>query len=124
MVIIVYFTMTGMIILDIVSKYRSFTKFQDGLKKQNKRKIFKHFPYIQKFELLKTFLLAIVATEDMHILTYFPFYFEYYVLMALHIQFAQTALGVQRRYYRLNLAIRNIFALSNNQICKCAHFFK
>lgn len=32
--------------------------------------------------------------------------------MALHVQFAQTALGVQRRYYRLNLAIRNIFALS------------
>lgn len=32
--------------------------------------------------------------------------------MALHIQFAQTALGIQRRYYRLNLAIRNTFALS------------
>lgn len=52
------------------------------------------------------------ATEDMHIETYFPFYLEYYILMALHIQFAQTALGIQRRYYRLNLAIRNIFSLS------------
>lgn len=39
--------------------------------------------------------------------------------MALHIQFAQTALGVQRRYYRLNLAIKNTFALSKLAfICK------
>lgn len=46
--------------------------------------------------------------------TYAPFYLEYYILMALHLQFAQTALGVQRRYYRLNLAIRNTFSLSKS----------
>lgn len=57
-------------------------------------------------------MLIFAATEDIHIETYFPFYLQYYILMALHIQFAQAALGIQRRYYRLNLAIQNIFSLS------------
>lgn len=39
--------------------------------------------------------------------------------MTLHIQFAQMALGIQKRYYRLNLSIRNIFTLS-----KWASFMK
>lgn len=43
---------------------------------------------------------------------YVPFYLLYFILMALHIQFAQTAIGITRRYRRLNLAIRNIFAAS------------
>lgn len=44
--------------------------------------------------------------------TYVPFYVMYYVLMALQVQFAQTAIGITRRYRRLNTALRNIFALS------------
>lgn len=46
--------------------------------------------------------------------TYVPFYLMYYVLMALQIQFAQTAIGITRRYRRLNTALRNIFAISKN----------
>lgn len=45
---------------------------------------------------------------------YVPFYLMYYVLMALEIQFAETAIGITRRYQRLNTAIRNIFAISKS----------
>lgn len=39
MVLIVFVTMTGMIALDIVSKYRSFARYKDMLTKEGKRKI-------------------------------------------------------------------------------------
>lgn len=52
------------------------------------------------------------AVSDVDLGSYFPFYVQYYIMMALHTQFAQTAFGVQRRYHRLNLAIRNMFSLS------------
>lgn len=48
--------------------------------------------------------------------SYVPFYLMYYILMALHIQFAQAAIGITRRYQRLNAAIRNIFAISNEAL--------
>lgn len=55
---------------------------------------------------------SFLAVSDIHLETYAPFYVLYYILMALHLQLAQTAFGIQRRYHRLNLAIRNIFSLS------------
>lgn len=42
MILIVYVTMTGMIILDIISKYRSFAKYRESLDKESKRKIQSH----------------------------------------------------------------------------------
>lgn len=99
-----------MVIMDVISRFRSFRKYKDTLAKDSKRKFRSFFKRISiKF----TFSNRIfAATEDIHMETYAPFYLEYYILMALHIQFAQTALGVQRRYYRLNLAIRNTFGMS------------
>ncbi|XP_055298892.1 gustatory receptor for sugar taste 43a-like isoform X2 [Sitodiplosis mosellana] len=87
MVVLVFLSMTGMIVLDIISKWRSAKNLQIKMTKGGQ------------------------ATSDIRIETYFPFYVLYYILMALHTQLAQTALGIQRRYHRLNLAIRNIFSL-------------
>ncbi|KAJ6636371.1 Gustatory receptor for sugar taste 43a, partial [Pseudolycoriella hygida] len=42
---------------------------------------------------------------------YIPFYVLYYILMALHVQFANTALGLGRRYRRLNNALRQAFPI-------------
>lgn len=38
MVLTVFVTMTGMIVLDIISKHRSFAKYKDSLSKESKRK--------------------------------------------------------------------------------------
>lgn len=112
MVIVVYSIMTGMIIMDVISRFRSFQKYKDTLTKDSKR----NFKSIEIVSRIANIIIGsnyfFLATDDIHIQSYFPFYLEYYILMALHVQFAQTALGIQRRYYRLNLAIKNIFSLS------------
>lgn len=111
MVVIVFLAMTGMIILDIVSKWRSARKHQ--------RNLFpKKTDYQLVFDLSSLICVFLSATGNIHLETYFPFYIEYYTLMALHTQLAQTALGLQRRYHRLNLAIRNIFSLSKFPVQK------
>lgn len=40
---------------------------------------------------------------------YIPFYILYYIFMALQAQIAQTALGIGRRYRRLNIALQKKF---------------
>lgn len=120
MVVVVYLSLTGMIILDVVSKFRSFRKYKESLAKDSKRKFKRknHFKCTENLIFYNSdfffFFFMKKATDDIHIQTYFPFYLEYYILMALHMQFAQTAIGIQRRYHRLNLAIRNIFSLSKS----------
>ncbi|XP_037049389.1 gustatory receptor for sugar taste 43a-like [Bradysia coprophila] len=42
---------------------------------------------------------------------YIPFYVLYYILMALHIQFANTALRLGRRYRRLNNVLAKAFPI-------------
>lgn len=116
MVIVAYLIMTGMIIMDIISRLRGLRKLNDTLTKDRKRNLIFEWKKTQKIYVVSrwkwTFLLKFVAAVNIHIESYFPFYLQYFILMTLHIQFAQTALGVQRRYYRLNLAIRNIFSIS------------
>lgn len=50
---------------------------------------------------------------------YIPFYILYYILMALHIQFANTALGLGRRYRRLNNALTKAFPIGM-WVCVCS----
>lgn len=65
---------------------------------------------------LKTFLLQnsyhhSLTTQEYITYGYIPFYILYYILMALHIQFANTALGLGRRYRRLNNALTKAFPI-------------
>lgn len=48
-----------------------------------------------------------------NVLGYIPFYVLYYMLMALHTQFAQSALGIGRRFRRLNNALQLAFPIGN-----------
>ena len=41
---------------------------------------------------------------------YIPFYLCYILMVVLQVLFAQTALGIGRRYRRLNIALQNLFA--------------
>lgn len=45
MVIIVFLTMAGMIVLDVVSKWRNSVKYREWLKQENERKFFNEFSY-------------------------------------------------------------------------------
>lgn len=63
--------------------------------------------YNQKFQIVLS-----TETDEVNIQSYIPFYVLYYVLMGLHAQFTQTALGVARRYRRLNMALQSAFTLS------------
>lgn len=45
--------------------------------------------------------------------SYLPFYVLYFILMGLQAQFAQTALGLARRYHQLNIALKSSFPKSN-----------
>ncbi|CAD7086982.1 unnamed protein product [Hermetia illucens] len=40
---------------------------------------------------------------------YIPFYGLYFILMGLHVHFAHSAVGLGRRYRRLNMALKNSF---------------
>jgi len=40
---------------------------------------------------------------------YLPFYVLYYVFLSLQLQFANSALGIGRRYRRLNITLKNAF---------------
>lgn len=57
-----------------------------------------------------------------NVLGYIPFYVLYYMLMALHTQFAQSALGIGRRFRRLNNALQLAFPIGNN--FRTAHVFR
>ncbi|XP_031617469.1 gustatory receptor for sugar taste 43a-like [Contarinia nasturtii] len=89
---IVFSLMTCMIALDIISKLKSAKKYKT--KQEQLGKLAKNLP-----------------NERIHIENYLSFYLLYYILMALHTQFAQAALGIYRRYNRLNCYIKNIFSL-------------
>ncbi|XP_055304137.1 gustatory receptor for sugar taste 43a-like [Sitodiplosis mosellana] len=92
MVAIVFVIMTVMLALDIVFKWRSAENFRAKLQDGNLANWDRHF-----------------FTARINMESYLPFYVQYYVLMALHTQLAQTVLGMQRRYHRLNLAIKHLF---------------
>lgn len=42
--------------------------------------------------------------------SYLSFYILYYMLVALHAKFAETVIGIKRRYLRLNATLRKISA--------------
>ncbi|XP_062715148.1 gustatory receptor for sugar taste 43a isoform X1 [Aedes albopictus] len=44
-----------------------------------------------------------------NVLGYCPFYALYYILMMFHVLFAQSALGINRRFHRLNLTLYHVF---------------
>lgn len=54
--------------------------------------------------------------EKAYIVPYLPFYVLYYIFMGLQTQFAQTVLGVARRYRRVNLTIQSVFSMSKYYI--------
>lgn len=53
----------------------------------------------------------LLYTQEYITYGYIPFYALYYILMALHIQFANTAVGLGRRYRRLNIALKKAFPI-------------
>lgn len=109
LLLFVFSWMTVMIILDIVSRTRSITK----MKVQNNKS------KIRKRSLLRPQRLNVreccLGPEKIYIIPYFPFYVLYYILIGLQTQFAQTALGVARRYRRLNMAVQSIFSMSKSR---------
>ncbi|CAO1442328.1 unnamed protein product [Diamesa tonsa] len=46
--------------------------------------------------------------SDENVLGYIPFYILYYMMLTLQLVFAQTALGLGRRYSRLNNGLKNV----------------
>lgn len=97
LICVVLTAMTGMIILDIASRARKQVKLKE-------KSIGREIDDDEINDITE------VAAIDM--ISYFPFYILYYVMMSLQIQIAQTALGVARRYQRLNMAIQSAFSLS------------
>lgn len=55
------------------------------------------------------YIVNVMVLQEFITFGYIPFYILYYILMALHIQFANTALGLGRRYRRLNNALTKAF---------------
>lgn len=115
--------MTAMIILDFISKWRNAKNYKEKLESKGQRKKYDldfRFPFDHCqykimnsiYESVRLYYFSFKATDDIRMELYLPFYVLYYTLMALHIQFAQAAFGITRRYHRLNLAIRNLFAIS------------
>lgn len=45
---------------------------------------------------------------NVNVMGYLPFYVLYIVMMIFHVEFAQSAIGLGRRYRRLNNALRNL----------------
>lgn len=111
LLLIVFSWMTVMIILDIVSRTRSITKMKV---QNNKSKIGRRG--LRRLQRLN-FLECCSGPEKIYIIPYLPFYVLYYILIGLQTQFAQTALGVARRYRRLNMAVQSIFSMSKSRQC-------
>lgn len=82
MVVIIFSTLSTMLILDGISKWQTADKSRTS------------------------------ADDAIEIESTVPFYILFYILMALHVQLAQTALGIKRRYQRLNSAISDMFSIS------------
>lgn len=64
------------------------------------------------FQLIKSF-----KHTGSNVCAYIPFYILYFILMALHAQFAQSALGIGRRYRRLNNALQLAFPIGKFTCC-------
>lgn len=102
LVSVVLLTMTMMVILDCIGKWRSADKFRESCNFHKRISIWWG----------KKLIFGILAEDVIEIESSLPFYLLYYILMALQIQLAQAALGIRRRYLRLNSAIRNMFSMS------------
>lgn len=115
MLIVVFLIMSGMIgkivfshfnceitcskidlVMDLVARLRMTNKIKANLESQNK------------------------DIGEINMGNYLPFYVLYFILMALQAQFAQTALGIARRYQQLNEALRSIFPPSKLSV----HYIK
>ncbi|CAO1441570.1 unnamed protein product [Diamesa serratosioi] len=57
-----------------------------------------------------------------NVLGYIPFYILYYMMLTLQLVFAQTALGLGRRYSRLNNGLKNILKTGETCLCGFIHF--
>lgn len=124
MTLIVFITMTVMIILDFYSKYRSTLKIKAAreLKLEHAGKschvcnekvlcLCFCFFFVNSFQ--SPFELV---SDEIYIVSYTPFYILYYIMMGVQTQFAQTAFSLARRYRRLNMAIESAFSL-RKRIC-------
>lgn len=49
------------------------------------------------------------SSAEVNVQWYIPFYSLYFILTGLHINFANTAYGLGRRYGRLNLMLRTSY---------------
>lgn len=78
--------------MDLISRLRMTNKIKASLELQNKE------------------------AGDINMGNYLPFYVLYFILMALQTQFAQTALGLARRYRQLNEALRSVFPSSKYSV--------
>lgn len=58
---------------------------------------------------MRTFENKTIIFSDSNTNAYIPFYILYFIVMAIQMQFAQTALGIGRRYRRLNIALQAAF---------------
>lgn len=65
---------------------------------------------------LNLYLLSLI---DENVLGYIPFYILYYMMLTLQLVFAQTALGLGRRYSRLNNGLKNVLKTGKCCVCVC-----
>lgn len=110
---------TSAIFLDLYAWQRNAIKLK-GEESESTTFIGKHdnITYHLKFD---TYLLSILI--DRNILGYIPFYMLYYIMMTIHLVFAQTTLGLGGRYKRLNEILRNGKVKCFRQQLKYTSFF-
>lgn len=109
----VFLIMTGMLILDSISRWRNATLSQLQCNAKTVPEFYFTRKLINRVILLKFWISDLAYSAKEQIESSLAFYMLYYILMALQTQLAQTALGIQRRYLRLNSAITDIFSLGN-----------
>ncbi|KNC34607.1 putative gustatory receptor 43a [Lucilia cuprina] len=74
-----------------------------------------------KMERLKSFLMLLIPMItisillDLNVQWYIPFYSLYFILTGLHINFANTSLGLARRFEALNIMLRNSYLPADRQ---------
>lgn len=57
----------------------------------------------------RSYLSLSLPPAEVNVQWYIPFYGLYFILTGLHINFANTAYGLGRRYGRLNLMLRTSY---------------
>lgn len=100
--------------MDIASRYRTLNKLHSVEKEDIASKCLKIAYIVSK--MISHFCFILYYTKKKtgyNARGYIPFYILYYILMALHALFAQTAFGLGRRYRRLNNALRHAFPIGN-----------